>query len=158
MGLVDGVIETTPGWLQGIEVVEVGYDPRVVSLDALIAHADKHRCAVKVFTRSDAQQKIATRALGSRAVRTDERIRVDDNKYYLSRTPYKHVPMTAAQATRLNERVGAKKNLGDLLSPRQRAWLDDIRTHPDAGWATAIGRDIDEAWASAASVRTVLRK
>ena len=52
----------------------------------LVAKAVKCDCARKIFSRTDDQQKIAAQILPTRAVRTDEAIRVDDDKYYASRT------------------------------------------------------------------------
>lgn len=148
MGLIDGVVETRPGWLGKMEVVEVTYDPKTVALEALIAKAERCACALKVFTRTDAQQKVAKAKLGQRAVRSDDVIRLDDDKYYTSRTPLANLPMTPLQATLVNERLGAKKDPSDLLSPSQRALWTRLTKEPQLTWPRAIGVPFAKAWAA----------
>ena len=146
---MQGVIETKPGWIGKMEVVEITYDPQATSIGALVTQAEKCKCALKVFTRSDEQQKAIAKALGERAVRTDDAIRVDDDKYYTSRTPLANLPMTPLQATLVNERIGAKKDPSDLLSPAQRALWTRLTKEPEKKWPRAIGVDFRKAWAAA---------
>ena len=146
---MDGVIETKPGWIGKMEVVEVTYDPTLTSLDKLVKQAESCKCALKVFTRSDAQQKLAQKVIGERAVRSDASIRVDDDKYYTSRTPLANLPMTPLQATLVNERIGAKKDPSDLLAPSQLALLSWLTTEPERAWPKAIGVGFRAAWAAA---------
>ncbi len=149
MGLLDGVVETKPGWIGKMEVVEVTYDPKVTSIGKLVAKAETCKCALKVFTRSDAQQKLAQALIGERAVRSDAAIRVDDDKYYTSRTPLANLPMTPLQATLVNERIGAKKDPSDLLAPSQVALWGRLTKEPERKWPKAIGVDFVTAWAAA---------
>ncbi len=146
---MEGVVETRPGWIGKMEVVEVTYDPQVVALDALIAKAEKCDCALKVFTRSDAQQRVAKSKLGARAVRSDAALRLDDDKYYTSRTLLAKLPMTPLQATLVNERLAAKKDPSDLLSPSQRALWRRLTKEPQRKWPKAIGVSFAKAWAAA---------
>ena len=143
-GLIDGVLSTHPGWIGKVEVVKVEYDPRVVSFEKLLDHAQKRDCAINVFTRTDAHQKVAARAIGKRAVRSDAALRgVKDNKYYASRSALKYLPMTRAQSARVNARV---KEARKWLSPRQLALLGRIEKTPDAGWKDAIHVEFTAAW------------
>lgn len=146
-GLIDGVVSTHPGWIGRVEVVEIEYDPTVVSYARLLAHAQKRDCAIKVFTRTDAQQKAAAAVIGERAVRSDQRLRgVKDNKYYASRSALKYLPMTRAQAARVNAKVGDARK---WLSPRQLELLARMEKKPDAGWPEAIHVDFAKAWRAA---------
>ena len=149
MGLLDGVLETKPGWIGKMEVVEVTYDPKATSLDALVRKADKCKCALQVFTRTDAQQKVAEAKIGKRAVRSDDALRIDDDKYYTSRTPLANLPMTPLQATLVNERMGANKDPSDLLAPSQLRLWKRLTKEPQLEWPKAIGVDFRKAWAAA---------
>ena len=137
---------TRPGWLEKLEVVEVHFDPIAVSYESLVKQASEAKCALRVFTRDDAQQEAASAIVKDRAVRSDGEVRTDDDKFYLSRTPLKHVPMTPMQASRLNARVGEHEDPTPLLAPVQRTLLEKIRAQPDAGWPITIGVDFLVAW------------
>lgn len=124
-------------------MVELQFDPNVVSYESLLSHAQKRDCAIRVFTRSDSHQKLAAKVVGKRAVRTNERLRgVRDNKYYTSRSALKSLPMTPAQAARVNAKVGGA---AQWLSPRQKALLKAIESSP-AKYPSAIHVDFLKAW------------
>ena len=99
-------------------MVEVDFDSRVVSFEALLDHARDRECAGRVFTRTDRHQAVAERAIGDAAVRSDEPIRLDDEpKYYLLQSAYADLPVTELQRARVNASLD-----GDWrrwLSPRQ---------------------------------------
>ncbi|MHC5011808.1 MAG: hypothetical protein ACYTG6_12830 [Planctomycetota bacterium] len=134
-----------------MEVVELEFDPARVSIEDLVERADAGDCAARVFTRTDAQQDVAVRLIGERAVRSDEEIRIDDDKYYLSRTEFRFVPMTPLQASRANASIGKPEEAAALLSPSQRKLLASIRANPEHPWDDAIGVAFEEAWATASS-------
>ncbi|MFQ5429922.1 MAG: VPGUxxT family thioredoxin-like (seleno)protein, type 2 [Phycisphaerae bacterium] len=159
LGDVDGVIATMPGFLQGKEVVEVRFDPRAVSYAALVAKARTLKCADTVFVHDPTQQKAAEAALGSAAVRTDAAIRPDKQpKYYLAQTPYRYVPMTGLQASRVNAALGRKQDPKRFLSPGQVALHRLIERNPKAPWPDAIGADdLPRAWRAAEQVARSLR-
>ena len=140
------MLATTAGWVGEVEVVEVEFDPRAVSYEMLLAHAIDRDCAVRVFTRSDEHQALASAAVAERAVRTEDPIRVvEDQKYYLSRTPLRYVPMTATQATRINADV---KDAERWLSPRQWA-LRNAANLDRRGRPVLIDVPLTEAWDAA---------
>ena len=127
-------------------MVEVVFDPQRLDYAKLLAHAIRRECDQRVFTRSDAQHELARAALGDRAVRSEESIRlVEDQKYYLGLTPLRHVPMTATQATRINADVD---NARAYLSPRQLLILDAAEASPE-GWPLCVDQDLMRVWESA---------
>ncbi len=148
MGVIDGVISVTPGWIDKYEVVEVEYDPARVAFADLVKKAETCECAIKVFTRTDEQQKTASKLVGDRAEKTAEKVRVDDDKYYLSKTHYKYVPMTPLQAAHVNARIGQKRDPSDLLSPMQQAVATGATrtTLSPQALPVAIGVDFRKAW------------
>lgn len=120
IGGLDGVIDTRAGFLDGHEVVEVTYDPGVISFARLHGAAKAAGQADHVFARSDAQAKHAP---GAR--RTDAPIRVSkkDTKYQMRRHPLARVPMSPTQMARVNAAVGRGQDPRAFLSPRQiAAW------------------------------------
>ncbi len=100
-GGIPGVIETSPGFQDGHEVVQVQYHPGSVSQTQLEA-----------LTKPEGIQSCAK----NDGFRTDR-----EPKYYLSRTKWKSVPMTSLQACRANTLVGQGKSPESVLSPRQIA-------------------------------------
>ena len=129
------------------------FDPRVVSYEKLVRHAKARRCDNPVFTRNDAQQKTAAGIVGRKAKRNNDPIRVvKDNKYQLTRTSLRYVPLSPLQSTRINANVRGSKQ---WLSPRQLALLKTIKANPKAGWPVVSGLPLKEAWkkVDAVSVR-----
>ena len=152
MGLIDGVISTTAGWLEDGEVVEVEFDPEVVSYEELLTEAERRGCTDRVFPQTD-RQELAVRSLVDEwAKRTDEVVQVDDDtRYYLQQTPLRFLPMTALQAVRANGYAQGGLPPG-LLSPSQEELLKRIEAAPGAGWPLALDRDLREAWAAAMAI------
>lgn len=152
LGELDGVIQTRPGFVGGMEVVELEFDPRVLSYGKLVATAGALDCATRVFARSEAQVAEARKFADSRTlpaqaiVRSDEELRVDRHvKYYLSRTPLRFVPMTETQAARVNAALARRADPASLLSPRQVA-MWKVAEKSDGARSSAIGVDVREAW------------
>ena len=154
LGAIPGVIETLPGFVGELEVVDVQFDPAVVQYSALLDLAKKHQCASKVFTHSDAQLKVARAAVGEAAEPFKEPVRPDkEPKYYLLQTPYKHVPMTAVQACRLNAAIGRKEDPHAFLSPRQQSIFMLAEEFPRRPWPVVAGEsEMATAWAKVISV------
>jgi hypothetical protein len=149
-----GVVSTRPGFVAGMEVVEVEFNPRALPYDKLLDQAMQAGCATRAFTRDDRQQAAAARRLGGSAVRSKEAIRPDrEPKYYLSKTPLRHLPMTPVQAARVNAALGRNGQAEGFLSPRQLELLGKISRHPKGRWPDAIGvTDLPAAWRAAQDV------
>lgn len=142
-GSLTGVIGTTAGFVDGREVVEVEYDPSVISLEALLAAGRKGSCADRVYAHNDSQIKPATRVVGEGYVNNAKTIRPDRRpKYYLSRTHYRAVPMTGLQAARANALIGEGKSPDAVLSPRQVAQAEQLAGLPASQWENRIGKPI----------------
>lgn len=149
------------------------YDRTRVSFERLLRHATATGCDRTVWTTTDAQRELARASLGDRAVPAssltgDQRPRPDrEQQYYLLQTPLRFVPLTRAQATRLNAAVGAaglgadeKATANDWrtwLSPAQQKQLALVRAHPDHAWPQALGQPIAAATLAFESAANRLR-
>jgi hypothetical protein len=105
LGGIDGVVATRTGFFEGHEVVEVELDPTKITAAAL---ADR-KCG----------ELIRKKAI----IRPSEK----DDKYNLKATPYRNVPLTPLQATRVNALIASGGDPVRVLSPRQRAVLESSR-------------------------------
>lgn len=128
-GQIPGVIETEPGFRDGKEVVKVICNP------AIVTHAELEK-------RS--KPKGIQTCSGNDGFRADR-----EPKYYMAQTPYRFVPMTTLQATRVNSLIGQQQSPDALLSPRQLAILKAAQSSSNKKWKSAIGKDLIQAWAEA---------
>ena len=118
-------MKTRQGWVDKNEVVEVWYDPKVLAYEELLAFADDNECARQVWTRTAAQLAVATKRLGERARSLQAAVRLDpEQKYYLLQTPLKALPMSEAQASRVN--ASLKGDWKQYLSPLQRQQAEKL--------------------------------
>lgn len=146
LGRIDGVIQTRPGFVSGSEVVEVEFDPQVVTFEKLATEARTMQCATRIFARTDAQLKAARSIAGDAATRSDEAIRPDNEpKYHLSKSPLRAVPMTESQASRVNAAIATGTQPEKYLSPRQRELARAVTRDGIASVPNQIGRDIRDA-------------
>jgi hypothetical protein len=152
-------VGTSPGFLLGEEVVEVSFDPNVISYDTLVETADKMRCNRKIFTRDEGQQESAQRVVGDRAVQSGNPVVQDTQpKYHLLHTRLRHVPLTGLQASRVNSAIWAHHDPDYFLSPRQAEIHQLATRHPAAGWPMALGNeDLAKAFAAAEAVAVKVR-
>lgn len=135
---IDGVISSRCGFLRG-EVVELTFDPKVVSYQALVAKARKLSCARTVVARTDQQLAAAGRILKNqpkaKVIRSDAEIRPapKDTKYYLRRhRRYWLLPLTERQAGKCNSALGrAGGKPEQFLSPSQLALLNQLKSLSD---------------------------
>lgn len=123
LGGMDGVVATRVGWLDKLEVVEVSYHEDVVSFDALLGRAIGFECASKVYATNDEQLRKARARVGERAVK-DERVARDaklpHRKRHLRKSPIQYLPLTPAQATRVNADIASGNDPDRWLSPGQQ--------------------------------------
>ena len=129
LGIQPGVRGTRVGWLDGREVVEVRFDPQVLSYEALVGIANGLRCADRVYATTEEQLATAAESVGERArlERGSPRdAKPSDRKFHLQRSPLNVVPLTPLQATRANGMLEAGEDVRQILSPRQVALLERI--------------------------------
>lgn len=127
LGGIKGVIATRSGFMQGREVVEVSYNPDILSYAQLLREAKKHDCADTVFPLNNEQRKIAVRLFGNNRVKENSSFREDNGlKYYLSKSPYRFVPMTLYQQVLVNRAVYSGENPQLYLSAGQIELFEHI--------------------------------
>lgn len=122
LGALDGVISTRIGELAKAEVVEVTFDPAVIDYKKLVEKAKEMDCTHTVFARTDAQAKAAKGVVDEKkVVRSDKEIDANtQQQYHLAQHPrYHYLPLTAAQATKVNAALANKQSPDDFLSPLQ---------------------------------------
>jgi hypothetical protein len=122
LGEIEGVLSSTAGWLEGREVVELTFEPSVVSYDRLLRAAPP--CSDAVYTHTEEQQRAAWLVFGDRARRANGFASIakdSDQKRSLRGTPYANAELTPRQAVRVNAALAARRSPKSLLSPRQIA-------------------------------------
>ncbi|MFN0059346.1 MAG: hypothetical protein ACKVX7_12900 [Planctomycetota bacterium] len=149
-------MSTESGWVQGVEVVRLEFDPRVISYQQLAERA--RAWTTHAFPVTDAQVAAARAHYGDQAARPTADVRVvDETKYYLRATPLKHVPMTRTQATRVNADVAAARTNG-VLSSSQLALLAFIEQHPTAKWPDVCDQDLQTTWPQVEALRREIER
>ena len=123
---MNGVVATRAGWVGGDEVVEVTFDP------LLLSRADLEKSAFAGCARKKFVTGTPVRA-------------AEDQKYYLSQSPLRAVPMTSAQAARIHASLQGK-DAQRWLSPRQREAALLIQGLTDHPWESLVGVPLDTAW------------
>jgi hypothetical protein len=123
LGALDGVLGTRIGMLDGLEVVEVAFDPAVLPYRQLVEKAKSFECADKVFARTDEQATVAGEVVGPNVVRSDKAVDTSTTQqYHLHRTAaYYYLPLTALQATKVNAAIASQTDPDRYLSPGQLA-------------------------------------
>jgi hypothetical protein len=140
LGKINGVLTTRAGFMHGNEVVEVQFNSAMISYSELLRNATRRRCAREAYVFSEEQKKSAVDLLGDENVALATTFHPDVQvKYYLSRTPYRHLPLTPMQEILINRAVFENGNPDVYLSPRQRSMLSYILRHPDIDWQRRTG-------------------
>lgn len=150
LGSVEGVFRTTPGWVGFDEVVTVEFDPVRLPFSALLRRAKVLRAAQGVFTRTDVQHQQATAVGGLTSaplVKEPRSAKASDQKSGLRRSHLRHLPLTPAQATKLNAALRLGENPLAWLSPRQRSLVIVIDKRLELEAASLDG------WAAPADLR-----
>jgi hypothetical protein len=139
LGKIEGVVATRSGYMQGREVVEVHYNPSVLSYRDLLRKADRIRCADKVFYNNEKQANIARSIFGKERVARASSFHPDNEiKYYMSKTSYRYLPVTSMQAMLINRAVYEHANPDVYLSQWQLKLLGYIKKHPGRDWKNRI--------------------
>lgn len=128
LGGIEGVLRTESGWVNGLEVVNVEFDPARVSFRELAEKAMSLECASRVFARNDAQFRAASE-LGETEVEilppgtVPEPAKPSDQKYYLQNSKYAKIELCELQKLKINALLGKTKvddnEIRQWLSPRQ---------------------------------------
>ena len=108
LGGLDGVVGTRVGWVDRKEVVEVRFLPDVVPFERLRARAAELDCASRVWAPGEA-----------RGAWRDAK--ESDDKFALRRAGLRALPLTPAQATKVNAALRLGEDADRWLSPRQRS-------------------------------------
>ncbi len=136
LGTIDGVANARSGWKDGLEVVQLEFDPSIVDYEKLVTAAQAFECASKIYAHSPGQLEVAKAAVGKDAVNSDPKMRTakeSDQSYYLRNSKYRHLPLTDVQTTKINgvlfSNAGKKeqqKRIDSILSPRQLKQLQVV--------------------------------
>ncbi len=145
---VNGVISTKPGFMGGHEVVELEFNPDIISYGDLVNKAKSQNVARHIFTENTEQSSIAKEIVGESSVSPKTTFRADSRpKYYLSGTSYKYVPMTNTQLARVNAAIGGLQSPIVFLSPRQLEIYNYIEAHQDLSWPNLVSSsDFNASW------------
>lgn len=128
LGGIDGVLRTRAGFVDGKEVVQVIFDPKVASIDALVKAALSLDCASRIYAGDDATLDRLEKIAPDRATRLSGEFTeapASDQKHALAHSDYKALldRLTPMQAARVNAAIasGASDDaIRAWLSPRQR--------------------------------------
>lgn len=104
LGRLPAVTASRVGFLAGEEVVELEFDARLASREAMISEANRLECATHVFARTADELAVARRVVGPRAVLNTDALRVSekDTKYYLRKSRRSGESLTALEQVRVN--------------------------------------------------------
>jgi len=121
LGAEQGVLSTEPGWMGGAEVVKVVYDKDQLSKKKLDKHAAKAKC---------------------QPMKVQKGYNIDkDPQYYLKKSEYKYLPLSAIQKTKINAAIAKNVDPSSLLSPSQKKWLDS-----NASKKVLYDLPLEDAW------------
>lgn len=159
LGGVEGVLSTRTGFVDGHEVVEVRYDPATASETGLVNLAKSMECASTVYCVDEEQRARVAKLVGGAAKvqRGTLTPSLKDDKYQMRHTEYARVPMTPAQASRVNAAVGRGQDPSQWLSPRQVELASAIRQKPAGPWPDALtAPNLAAAWEAAQQTKAAL--
>ncbi len=118
------VLSTDAGWIEGEEVVEVHFDPRIASLADL-----DHFARNEGFVRARS---------GRFGIDTDP-------QYYLAKTNFSFLPLTKVQRSKINHAIPYRLDPEAFISPTQLGWLHASASQPRRD-LTNYRQDIRDAW------------
>jgi len=121
LGSQEGVLNTEAGFMKGREVVKVTYNPEIIADNSLISFAQQHKMS----------------PIGKD---TSYRASAKDEDYYLQHSPYKYIPLSPLQRTKINAALGNGQSATQFLSPKQLQWLKVKNTE------VVFNNDFHMAW------------
>lgn len=145
---INGVISSKPGFMGGHEVVELKYNPEIISYSDLVRKAKANNLARHIFTENSEQSSVAKDIVSESSVSPKSDFRADSRpKYYMSGTLYKYVPMTQTQIARVNAALGGLRSPNAFLSPRQLEIYKYIEQNQDLNWPNLVtSSDFKSSW------------
>lgn len=129
LGAIEGVVASRAGWLEKREVVEVAFDPAVITYAELVRAANLVQCAAAVYAVDQEQLSIASGIVDQRARPATAPItnpKAADSKFELTKTAMRHLPLTPMQAARINAALRLRQDHEKYLSPRQKTLLAQL--------------------------------
>jgi len=136
-GKLNGVLFTNAGYMNGSEVVSIQYDPSIICIDEIIEAGKKQNNADRIFTTENLKNT-------SIPIHKPNTFRQDrETKYYLLKSDYNYVPMTAMQATKLNAVLGEGLQDDSMLSPRQIQYFKSLKTKDKTKLKSQIGKEME---------------
>lgn len=118
-GKLNGVVKTTAAFQSGKEIVNIIYNPAILSKTELDKIASQNKCSAM-----------------SNGNHTPDKT----PKYYLSNSSYRSVPMLEIQKCRVNSALAEKQLPEEFLSPRQLA------IYSKHAGVNAVSLSIEQAW------------
>lgn len=118
IGKMEGVLATEAGFMHGKEVVKITFNDSKVKLKDIYSEAKSVGCADQVYGHIDQSSGLQVKPI-SKYTKDKE------DKYYLSKSKYKTIPMTELQKTRVNSTIARSENPDNFLSPRQLSILNN---------------------------------
>ncbi len=128
LGTLAGIADARPAFVDGLEVVEVRYDPKTLPLSKLVCAADSAGLARRAWFASAKEVDEARVVLGERALplsKDPQAAPASDDLRALKRSPIQALGLPRAQAVRVNAELAAHgEPSSGTLSPRQ---LEELR-------------------------------
>ena len=120
LGSIDGVLTTEAGWIDGLEVVKVRFDTRVLPLEDLVVKAKSFGCADFVYAPSDVGLSQENRRTFQPA--NYKKAKDSDQKRHLQSKVKSLERLEPGQATKINALISQNQydEAIDWLSPFQR--------------------------------------
>ncbi|MBK7878524.1 MAG: hypothetical protein IPJ77_22945 [Planctomycetes bacterium] len=128
LGGLAGVADARPAFLEGLEVVDVRYDPERTPLAELLDVAERAGLAKRAWIADERELVAARKVLGDRArplAKEPDPAPASDDLRALKRSPVGELPLSRTQAVRLNAEIGTSdRPRQGTLSPRQTLALE----------------------------------
>lgn len=124
MSDLDGVVSTEAGWMNGREVVKVGYNSKRTNYQHVLNHAVSKGCLSKVYTENQTEMKIAIDVVGTEKASSVGKYSQDrDTKYYLQKSKFKGLDLEEIQKVKINACLTENRDCTVYLSPQQKQAL-----------------------------------
>ncbi|MGB4958196.1 MAG: VPGUxxT family thioredoxin-like (seleno)protein, type 2 [Saprospiraceae bacterium] len=131
---IDGVIGTEAGYMHGKEVVKIKFRDDQNTLDNIFEKSQKVKCGDEIYASVQSNTTTKIKPIGK--YRKDA-----EDKYYLLHSPYKSIPMTELQKTKVNRAIAIGADADIYLSPRQLAILSSKKD-----LANNVSKSIEDVW------------